>query len=97
MAGEGLRAHRPRKIYVTGWMQPGADLWVDIGETIETKIEALRAHASQMSGADPGNFIRSWASATPRAGGMDYAECFRVVTLVPDDAWEKTRGERTAS
>jgi LmbE family N-acetylglucosaminyl deacetylase len=97
MADEGLRAHRPRKIYVTGWMQPGADLWVDIGETIETKIEALRAHASQMSGTDPGNFIRSWAAGNAQSRGMDYAEGFRVVTLVQDDVWENTRGERGAS
>jgi LmbE family N-acetylglucosaminyl deacetylase len=94
LVDEGLRAHRPRKIYVTGWMQPGADHWVDIGETIEVKIAALRAHESQMSGADPGAFIKSWAAGNAQGREMEYAESFRAVTLVPDDTWEKTRGER---
>ena len=93
MAGEGLRAHRPRKIYVTGWIQPGADAWVDIGATLEVKIEALTAHASQVSG-DPGPFIRNWAAGNAQGREMAYAEAFRVVTLVPDEVWEKTRGER---
>lgn len=94
MREEGLEAHRPRKIYVTGWMQPGADLFVDIGETIDLKIAALRAHASQMSGSDPGPFIRQWAAGNAQGKEMEYAESFRVVTLVPDAVWETTRGRR---
>jgi len=94
LADEGLQAHRPRKIYVTGWVQSGADLWVDIGETIEVKIAALRAHASQMSGADPGAFIKNWAAGNAQGKGMTYAECFRAVTLVADDAWAKSKGVR---
>jgi LmbE family N-acetylglucosaminyl deacetylase len=91
---EGITAHRPRKLYVTGWAQPGADVWVDIGETLEAKCEALRAHASQMSGSDPGPFIRNWAAGNAQGKGMEYAECFRVVTLVSDEVWERTRGRR---
>ena len=94
MREEGLEAHRPRKIYVTGWTQAEADLFVDIGETIETKIAALRAHASQMSGSDPGPFIRQWAAGNAQGREMEYAESFRVVTLVPDAVWETTRGRR---
>lgn len=94
MADEGIHAHRPRKLYVTGWVQPGADLWVDIEETIDVRIEALRAHASQMSGSDPGPFIRQSAARIAEGKGMAFAECFRVVTLVNDQLWEKTKGHR---
>ena len=90
---EGLPLHRPRKLYVAGWMVPGADCWVDIGETLETKLQALRCHASQMA-EDPGAFIRSWAAGNAQGRGMEYAECFRVVTLVPDELWARTRGRR---
>ncbi len=94
LSEEGLEAFRPRKIYVTGWTQPGADLFVDIGETIDVKIAALRSHASQMSGSDPGPFIRQWAAGNGQGREMEYAESFRVVTLVPDSAWATTRGRR---
>jgi LmbE family N-acetylglucosaminyl deacetylase len=91
---EGLALHRPRRIYVSGWVVPGADCWVDIGETLEIKLQALRCHASQMAGSDPGPFIRNWAAGNAQGRGMDYAECFRVVTLVPDELWARTRGRR---
>ena len=87
-------AHRPRKLYVTGWAQPGVDVWVGIGETLEAKCEALRAHTSQMSGSDPGPLTRNWAAGNAQGKGMEYAECFRVVTLVSDEVWERTRGRR---
>jgi len=60
LAKEGLLAHKPRKVYVTSWR--GADYFVDIEETIEIKIDALRAHKSQMKEWDPEDFIRKWAA-----------------------------------
>jgi LmbE family N-acetylglucosaminyl deacetylase len=46
LAEEGLRAHKVRKVYVDSLGQ--GDTYVNIGETIELKIEALRKHVSQM-------------------------------------------------
>jgi LmbE family N-acetylglucosaminyl deacetylase len=43
---EGIYAHKPRKVYVSGWSQ--TDLFVNIEDTIDIKIQALRAHKSQM-------------------------------------------------
>jgi LmbE family N-acetylglucosaminyl deacetylase len=87
---EGLEAHKPRKVYVTGWQQ--SDLFVNIEESIEVKIAALRAHESQMKNWDPEPQIREWAGMLGQGKEMAYAESFRVVTLVSDEDWEKTRG-----
>jgi LmbE family N-acetylglucosaminyl deacetylase len=84
---EGLIAHKPRKVYVTSWNC--ADEFVNIDETIDLKIEALRAHKSQMKEWDPEKTIREWASDRGKGKEMVYAEGFRVVTLVDDETWEK--------
>jgi LmbE family N-acetylglucosaminyl deacetylase len=87
LAEEGLTAHKPRKVYVTGWNQ--TDLYVNIEETIEVKIEALRAHKSQMKDWDPEERIKEWAAMRGKGKEMAYAEAFRVITLVDDTGWEK--------
>jgi len=90
LEAEGLHAHKPRKVYVIAW--ENGDTFVNIDETIDLKIEALRAHPSQMRDWDPGPSIREWAAARAKGKEMAYAEAFRVVTLVKDDVWEKTKG-----
>ncbi len=87
LAEEGILAHKPRKVYVTTWGD--ADLYVNIEETIETKIEALKAHKSQMRDWDPSPMIREWAAGRARGKEMIYAEAYRVVTLVDDESWKK--------
>ena len=88
---EGLQAHKVRKVYVTVW-GPG-DVFVDISPTIETKIEALRAHQSQMRDWDPGPMIKEWAADTAKDREMTYAESYRVVKLISDEEWEKRQKE----
>lgn len=88
---EGLQAHKVRKVYVTVW-GPG-DVFVDISPTIETKIEALRAHQSQMRDWDPGPMIKEWAADTAKDKEMTYAESYRVVKLISDEEWEKRQKE----
>ncbi len=86
---EGLSAHKPRKVYVTLWS--GADVYVNIEETIDQKINALRAHRSQMRDWDPEKMIREWAAESAKGKEMTYAEGYRVVTLVDDETWEKNK------
>lgn len=87
---EGLSAFKPRKVYVNLWGN-NADAYVNIEETIDIKIEALRAHKSQMKDWDPGPSIREWAANSAKGKEMLYAEAFRVVTLVDDETWEKRK------
>ena len=85
---EGLSAHKPRKVYVNLWGN-NADEFVNIEETIDIKVDSLRAHKSQMKDWDPGPSVREWASGSAKGKEMLYAEGFRVVTLVDDESWEK--------
>ena len=87
---EGLKAHKPRKVYASGWLH--ADTWVSIDETMDVKIQALLAHKSQMEGWDPGPRIREWAAERAKGKEMQYAEGFRVVTLESDEDWGKYKG-----
>lgn len=88
---EGVKAHKVRKVYVNVW--GAGELYINISETIETKIEALRAHKSQMGDWDPGPMIKEWAADTAKGKEMTYAESYRVVTLVNDEDWKKRTGE----
>ncbi len=87
---EAIFAFKPRKVYVTGWNQ--SDLYVNISETIDSKIAALKAHKSQMRDWDPEPRIKEWAAERAKGKEMLYAEGFRVVTLESDEDWEKTGG-----
>jgi LmbE family N-acetylglucosaminyl deacetylase len=87
LAAEGLRAHKVRKVYVTEFGQ--GSFFVDIDETIDIKVTALRAHRSQMKDWDPEERIKQWAHETAKGKEMMYAEGFRVVTLVDDETWAR--------
>ena len=90
LAKEGFSAHKPRKVYVTGWDQ--SDLFVNISETIDIKVAALSAHKSQIKDWDPEQRIKEWAASRGKGKEMPYAESFRVITLVSDEDWEATKG-----
>lgn len=94
LAEEGLTAHKTRKVYVVNWHE--WTTYVNITETIEFKLDALRAHKSQMRGWDPAERIKARAAALAKGKEMAYAEGFRVVTLESDEDWEKYRGAITA-
>jgi LmbE family N-acetylglucosaminyl deacetylase len=90
IAEEGILAHKPRKVYVSSW--DSSDVFVNISSTIDKKIEALRAHRSQMKDWDPEPRIKEWASMSAKGKEMAYAESFRVIALESDEDWEKWHG-----
>jgi LmbE family N-acetylglucosaminyl deacetylase len=87
LEAEGLHAHKVRKVYATSWEH--VDQYISIDETIDIKVNALRAHKSQMGDWDPEPMIKEWASNSAKGKEMTYAESFRVVTLQDDETWRK--------
>jgi LmbE family N-acetylglucosaminyl deacetylase len=78
---EGLAVHHVRSVYLSGTLEP--NIWVDIGDTLERKIDALFCHASQL--VDAGDwfrqFLRERAEEGGAAAGVRYAEPFRKLSL----------------
>lgn len=73
---EGLLPHTVKRIYFFGTADPNT--WIDISETIETKIEALRAHKSQVQEfEDLGAWVKERFGQFGKAKGFAYAEIFR--------------------
>ncbi len=71
-------AHRVREVWIQWPQQP--DTWIDISETIDLKMEALRQHKSQVS-EETAQSIRAWALEAGR--GLAPAEAYKVMLLVP--------------
>ncbi|MBN1217923.1 MAG: PIG-L family deacetylase [Anaerolineae bacterium] len=77
---EGLEPHRVKEVLVFGTANP--DTWVDISDTLDLKIEALRQHASQFpDGWDPADMLREWAAEGGRNIGVKYAEAYKRIVL----------------
>jgi len=89
LALEGLTAHKVRKVYAHVWDK--ADVFINIEDTIDIKVAALRLHKSQMKDWDPEPMIKEWASGTAKGKEMQYAEGFKVVTLIDDETWSKRK------
>jgi LmbE family N-acetylglucosaminyl deacetylase len=76
--------HRVRQVYVRGNDEP--NVWVDVTDTIEQKIAALRQHASHMGDWDPTEMIKGWNAIVGKEKGCAYGESYRVSTLERPDA-----------
>jgi LmbE family N-acetylglucosaminyl deacetylase len=83
---EGLEPHKVQHVYMS--FDPGASTFIDITETIDTKIEALREHKSQIG--DREGFAERMkeraAEIAKRAREQgvaigEYAEAFRFVDM----------------
>lgn len=90
LEAEGLTAHETRKVYVMAWEE--SDTFVNISETIDLKLEALRQHKSQMGEWNPESMLRERAAALAAGKEMAYAETYRVIHLRTDEEWERCKG-----
>jgi LmbE family N-acetylglucosaminyl deacetylase len=91
LLAEGLEPHQVKEVYISA---DGAHVttYVDIATTLDRKIEALRCHKSQLDPGD-GKWIREWAAETGKAGNLEYAEAFRVMKLVNEEAPQSSTTE----
>lgn len=76
---EGYEPHNVKRLYLHGPEKP--DTWVDISETIDLKLAALKKHASQLGDWDPEKMIREWAAEEGKEKEMAYAEAYKVMVL----------------
>jgi LmbE family N-acetylglucosaminyl deacetylase len=79
----GYEPHNVKRLYIHGAEKP--DTWIDISQDIQTKIEALRKHASQLGDWDPEKMMREWAAEEGKEKEMAFAEAYKVMLLVKDE------------
>jgi LmbE family N-acetylglucosaminyl deacetylase len=81
LIAEGLEPHKVTEVYLSGTNEP--DYYVDISDHMETKLEALRAHASQVGDWEFEERIREWATEGGKRADppVEYAEGFRHFVL----------------
>ncbi len=78
----GYEPHNVKRLYIHGAEKPNT--WVDISAEIETKIQALRKHVSQLD-ENPEKMVREWAVEEGKEKGLAFAEAFKVMILVKDE------------
>jgi LmbE family N-acetylglucosaminyl deacetylase len=84
LAKAGLPAHRVRRLYLF-WSER-SNTWIDVSATLDRKIEALGAHASQIRDFEAlAQRIRSWAAEEGESIGAAAAEALRLVVIDDDE------------
>lgn len=78
---EGYEAWTVREVWMNAMKDPNR--FVDITDTVDRKLAALRRHESQLPDADATlERVRQWVTATAKAAGLpegSAAEAFRVI------------------
>ena len=84
LARSGVAAHKVRRVYL--FWSDRSDTWVDVSATLERKVDALRAHASQIREPDRlAERIRAWAAEEGSTIGVVAAEGLRLVVIDDDE------------
>ena len=84
---EGLTEHRVHNVLFFATDEP--NYYVDISETMETKIAALLAHTSQIRVEGLEERIRARASVVGQTIGVAYAEAFHYLPMVQPPALKR--------
>ena len=87
LLAEGLQPHKVREVWLFFTDAADVNHWVDITETIDQKIDALAAHASQIGDWAASGGLRKemlkWGAAMAQrhAVNVQYAEAFQRIVL----------------
>lgn len=76
---EGLEPHKVREVWIMGRTEP--DHVVDVTEHIETAVEALRAHRSQVNPESADHHLKEWRRRDGQRIGVEFAEVFKKFQL----------------
>ncbi len=77
---EGYLPHKVNYVYIS-FGRREANLYIDITDTLDLKIEALKRHKSQLKDWDPSERMREWAGQAGKKVGYQYAEAYYKITL----------------
>jgi len=92
LARDGLLPHNVRRLFLFWSNHP--TVAVDTGATLDRKIDALRAHVSQIRHPDQLEArIRAWALEEGELMGAAAADAFRVIVIDEDEDEAETEGE----
>jgi LmbE family N-acetylglucosaminyl deacetylase len=75
----GYEPHNVKRLYIHGAEK--SDTWVDIRETFEIKLEALKKHVSQIDTHGVDEWMREWAKEEGKEKGLEFAEAYKVMIL----------------
>src|SRR3954471_11520265 len=92
LARAGLAAHRVRRLYL--FWSDKADTWIDVSDTIDRKVDALRAHASQIT--DPDGLAERIRTRAAEAGAeirVAAADALRLIVIDDDDELDEAEEE----
>ncbi len=76
---EGLDPHKVRAVFIHGSDHP--DTFIDIADTLDVKLAALKEHRTQMGSWDPSPMITEWARQQGARRKLRAAESFRLMWL----------------
>ena len=77
---EGLEPHKVKEV----WMMfhgDTADKFVDVSAYMDTAVDALKQHQTQVSEEDAEGGMRQWRNSTGQKVGFEFAEAFKVFQL----------------
>lgn len=83
LLAEGFQPHKTNEVFIG--MSESDDIIVDIGETLEAKVQALKAHRSQIGDWDPTDRMREWAASVAEGQQCSYGETYRYFKLDEND------------
>ena len=85
LAAEGLEAWTVEQVWVMAGGGGPANHYVDVTDTFERKLSALRAHVSQTGhlGAELETMLRGWSTTMATAAGWPEGRLAEAFTVVP--------------
>lgn len=89
---EGYEPHKVNYVYIS-FGRREANTYIDITETVDVKIAALRKHASQLGDWDPEELVRGWTAESGKIVGYAHAEGYFRITLQEIEAEKEPEPE----
>ena len=77
---EGLEPHKVKEVWIM-FHGDTADKFVDVSAYMDTAVDALKAHQTQVSEEDAEVDMRQWRNSTGKKVGFEFAEAFKVFQL----------------